>query len=254
MKIKMNRVLFCLTVLMALFLSTTVNTYADTVIIVDDADVFTIQEEHDLIEKIEEIKEEYDFDITFITTQDTEGQSLKEYIDNHPAINQNNDGLVFGQDVIERTYHTTARGEGVKVISDAALDRIDEVIVPYLQSENYYKAYDAYLDETIKFLDAAASGVAYEGESQSATDFMIAIAVGLVLGLIIALIATAIMKSNMNTARIKKEATNYVKEGSFTLSQNFDRFLYENTVATEKQQEKDDNDSHSHEGSGGGSY
>ncbi len=253
MKIKMSRVLLCIAVLTTLFLSSITSIYANTVVIVDDADLFTTQEEMKLAEKIEDIKEEYNFDINFITTLDSNGKSLKSYVDNHVSINQDNDGLVFGQDVTEREYQTTARGYGVRVISDAALDRIDEVVVPYLQNGEYYEAYDAYLNETIKFLDAYVSGMPYEGESQTTIDYMIAIAVGLGLGLIIAFVVTAIMKSKMNTARIKKEAGNYVKEGSFYLAQNFDRFLFEETVKTPKSKEKND-DNHTRGGSGKGTY
>ncbi len=53
------------------------------------------------------------------------------------------------------------------------------------------------------------------------------------------------MKSKMNTARIQKEAKNYVKDGSFLLEGSHDRFLYERTTRTAKPK--------SNSSSGGGS-
>ncbi len=221
--------------------------------IIDDADIFTTEQETALLQKIEDIRDTYNFDITFITTNTTNKQSLKSYIDNHSALDLERDGIVFGQDVVAREYHTTGRNYGAIVVSDAALDRIDEVVVPYLRDGDYFGAYDAYLDETIKFLEAANSGTPYEGEPLSFTNVIVAVAISLIGGFVVSFFVTSSMKSKMNTAKKKREAENYVRSGSFMLAQNYDRFLYENTTRTAKSN-KEDNSNDSKGGSGGGKY
>ncbi len=250
MKKRIIALVFALSMLCSLFITAG----AVSVSIVDDAELLTPEQEATLSDRIDSIRAEYDFDITFITTDDTMGQTLKTYLDNHAALDTTRDGIVFGQDITAREYHTTGRHYGATVMSDAALERIDEVVAPYLSDGDYYKAYDRYLDELVDFLDAAATGVPYEGAPLGVTDILIAVVVGLVGGAIVAFVVTGSMVSKMNTARKKKEAASYVRQGSFYLAQSHDRFMYENTTRTAKSQEKDDDDNDSRGGSGGGSY
>ncbi len=250
----MKRILLTLILIVGAFLVLPFTTFAESMYIIDEADIFTDEQESKLTERIEEIRNIYDFEVTFVTTENTGNLSLESYLRSHPGLDQQKDGLVFGQNTVAREYHTVGRGYGVTVVSDAALDRIDAIIVPYLQDGDFYGAYDTYLDETIKFLDAAATGVPYEGESLTATSFLIAAAIGLGAGTLIAFAVTGVMKSKMNTAREKHEAASYIKQGSFILGRSNDRFLYENTTRTKIQKQKDSGSNSSRGGSGGGSY
>lgn len=63
---------------------------------------------------------------------------------------------------------------------------------------------------------------------------LILIAVTICIPLIISLIATAIQQSKMNTARREEYAHNYIKQGSFNLTDSRDIFLYTRTTRVAK--------------------
>ncbi len=254
MKIKLYKVLTCAMLVMLVTVSLfTVS--ADSLAVVDDADVFTPEQEAELSLRIEEIRDEYDFDVTIITTEDTGGETLKEYSEDHSALDLSNDGLVFIHDVNAREYYTVSRGHGVSVVTNKALDRIDDVVVPYLKDGDFYGAHSSYLDVTDVFLEAAESGEGYSGEGMSLMDYLIPIGIGLVGGLLIAFIITGGMKASMNTARKKEEAANYVVNGTFNLAQSYDRFLYQHTTKTARAKDNDSGGGGSSRGGhGGGSY
>ncbi len=77
-----------------------------------------------------------------------------------------------------------------------------------------------------------------EDYDDDAPNYFLAIVFGVVGGIIIAFVVTGSMKAKMNTARKKREAADYVRSGSFMLAQSYDRFLYENTTKTAKQNKK----------------
>ncbi len=208
------------------------NSFAQSLAVVDDADLFTTEQEQALTERIDEIRDYYDFDITFITTTDTYGETLENYAEFHYALDLSRDGLVFAQDTSMREYMTISREDVFTVVTDQALDRIDDVIVPYLSDGDYYGAYDRYLDLSIDFLDAAESGVPYAGEPIDGTDIVIALVIGLGVGLVIAFVVTGIMISKMNTAVKKREAGDYIKQNSFLQGPGGDRFIREHTTKT----------------------
>ncbi len=221
--------------------------------VVDEIGLLDADELSALEGKIEDISYEYDFDITLIITEDTEGYSLEDYAEGHYGLDLERDGVVFAHDISGRDYMSIGRGYGASVISDAALDKIDSDIVPYLQDGDYYGAYNTYLDLTAVFLQSAYEGTPYEGETGGIGGLIIAMVIGLVGGFIIALVVTGGMKAKMNTARKKREATSYVRQGSFNLMQSNDRFLFENTTRTAKEK-KSSGSNNSRGGRGGGKY
>ncbi len=239
---------FICVLLICSLLSFTIN--AQSAAVIDDADVFTQEQEQSLTQRIEDIRTEYDFDVTLLTTNDTGLQSLEDYLDFHPMIDAQRDGIIFGMDLNMREYFTIGRNYGQFVVSDVALSTIDDKVVPFLSDGDYYLAYDVYLDLTIDFLDAAESGESYSGPPIESTDLALAGIIGLIGGLIIAFSVTGVMIYRMNTARIKTHAADYVRQGSFTLSQNYDNFLYENTTRTARPKS---NSNSGGRGGGGGS-
>ncbi len=241
------------TAMVALMFSVTA--FANSLAVVDDADLLSLGEEEILIERIEEIRAEYNFDITFVTTYGTAGQTTENFARNHSALDQGRDGIVFAIDMDSREYHTVGRGYGQFVVSDEALDRIDEVIVSDLSDGEFYEGFYTYLNLCVDFLDAAATGESYAGEPIDSSTFIAAGGIGVVGGIAVAFLVTAMMISSMNTARKKTEAADYVRQGSFNLARSYDRFLYENTVRTAKPKEKSGGGGGSSRGgSGGGKF
>ncbi len=255
MKKKLHIILACMLFAMVFSLSgVVIGVNAESLAVVDDADIFTTEQEASLTSKIEDIKNKYDFDVTLVTTTDTEGESLEDYARYHSSLDASRDGLIFAHDISEREYYTVSRGRSTTVISDAALDRIDDVVVPYFKEDEFFEAHSAYHDEITKFLLAAESGETYSGEPMGIMDYALPVGIGIVGGLLLALIITGAMKASMNTARKKEEASSYVRADSFNLHQSYDRFLYQHTSRTAKPKNDNNGGGSSRGGSGGGSY
>ncbi len=238
---------------MAICLIVSVNVFAASYALVDEAALLTADEQTAIASRADELYSEYGVDITIIITNHLESGTLYDYAQSHAAVDYQSDGIVFVHDLSLKEYYTVGRGYGITVVSDAALERIDDVIVPYLQDGEYVDAYMAYLNATEDFLAAAQTGTPYEGEGTSGTTVFLSIIIGIIGGVIIAFVVTGMMISKMNTAVKKQEAANYVMQGSFVLGQSYDRFLHENTTRTEKAKNNTKSNS-SRGGKGGGKY
>ncbi len=206
--------------------------------IVDEAGLLAADQLSQLEAKAAMISSAYNSDITLIISNNLQGQSLETYIELHDAVDQSRDGIVFGYSPAGRESITIGRGFGHTAITEPALDRIDKIIDPYLQNDDLYGACTAYLDEIGIFYAAAAAGMPYSDNGESEGNIFMSILIALIGGIIIAFLVTGSMKAKMNTAVTKTEAADYVRPGSFQLQQSYDRFLYENTTRTRKQENK----------------
>ncbi len=244
--------IICLIIATLLFSLVTVSAGSNPVL-ADNAELFTDMEKQSLVNKLEEIYDEHDFSVILITDhyysypQDT----LEEYLEENPYMDSDFEGVVFGQDVELREYFTIGFGYGQTVITDEALDAIDDTIVPYFKNDEYYEGYYEYLNLIEIFVEAADSGVTYSGPPSSFDDWIPAILIGLIVGIVVAFVVTGVMKSAMNTARKKEEASSYLKEETFNLTQSYDNFLYDTVTRTAKP--KNNSSSSSGGGGGGGS-
>ncbi len=226
---------------------------ASTDYLFDEADLLSIEQERALLATIERIRTEYNFDVTLVTTRDS-GGSVAGYIVDHESLDLSRDGLIFGHDTSLREYYTESRGRARVAVTDAALEAIDSVLVPFLQDGDYYGAYSAYLAIIDEILQAEASGQLY-GSGFEAMDHVKIIGIALLSGLLLAFIVTGVMKSAMNTAKIQRAAANYVKEGTLNISESRDSFSHNVTTRSKKAQSKSGGGGGSSRGgSGGGRY
>ena len=79
------------------------------------------------------------------------------------------------------------------------------------------------------------------------------------VGLVIALIVFAVLMSQLKSVRVKREAQDYVREGSFHLTRSNDLFLYRTVDRRKIERDNDDHGSHSTSdggsaGGGGGKF
>ncbi len=218
--------------------------------LIDDADLFTEEEEAILLARIEEIKATYDFDYTVLTVTDTGSVSLESYTNDFRGVDDYTDGVVFSRNPISREYITSARNYGETVFTwPDAFDEIDDIVVPYLREDQTFDAYMAHMDFTVEILDLAAAGTPYKASFIDSIDPELltgSILGGIVISLIISLLVTGGMIAKMKTAVKQTHAQNYIREGSFNLTDNRDVFVTEYTTKTRKASE-------SSGGGGGGS-
>ncbi len=266
-----------LSVILAVFVFVlfTPTAFAQGEFVVDDADLLTESQEALLSSEISSIQTEYGIDIAIHTTMSTDGEEIHSYCENFYISNgYAEDGLVFvinlnNNEVGNRDFYTYYCGTVYDTFGDEAYNSdygyVNSAVLPYLASENYCEAFRTYLMLTESYL----SGNSYDGdidynysddyytdgyyeeefyyESKPMSPVIKEIIV-IAVAAVVAFVVTAIMKSKMNTAVIKNEASDYVKAGSMNVTRRLDVFTHRHVTRTAKPK----NNSSSGSRSGGG--
>jgi len=246
----MKKRIFCLTAVIFLFCSLVFSSVTAAVYsellprIIDEASLLTSSEKELLNERIKnEILSVYSFDTVILTTANLDGKLIEDYANDFYdfkgyGVNDSYDGIILVISVAqgERGYAMSASGYGQTVFTDYGIDYIGSEIKPFLSSEKYNDAFDAFIDKTVMFLKQAQTGSPFDYNNKVSElknklpMFLIAIGIAF----IIALISVLTMKSKMNTARPQPGANEYVKRGSLNMTHKSDTFLYSNTVKKAK--------------------
>lgn len=195
--------------------------------VADNADVLTDAEEAHLNEAMRALYEEFEFDSVIVTTNDYQGKSSQlftnDFYDSFRDYASYPDGVILSLNpsVPPRgEVYESARGSGMKMLSDRGEDDLFNVLRPYAADQDYsgmFKAYVSYLRDTLT----------------PATPFELAGAYApfvLIAGFVIALVSVLVMKGKLKTARPQSAASRYVIPNSLNLAQARDIFLYETVV------------------------
>ncbi len=259
--------------------------FAQGEFVVDDADLLTQEQETEILSQALTIQSEYGIDVVIHTTMSIGYEDIQSYSENfYISKGYAEDGLVFvinlnNNEVGNRDFYTYYQGTVYDNFGDEAYNSdygvVNEIVLPYLAEENYYEAFNVYLKATNEFLSGAYyeySDDEYEDQYQSSitgeywvddyyTDGanvtyssgsmspVIKEIIIIAVALAVAFVVTAIMKSKMNTAVIKNEASDYVKAGSMNVTRRLDIFTHRHVTRTAKPK---NNNSSSGSRSGGG--
>lgn len=233
----------------------------DSPYMIDDADLLSDYEEQYLLTEIENLQDEYGYDIIIHTTYDTDGKDIVSYCDDYyDNGGYAEDGLIFVISMAERDYYTSTCGTLVDSLPDYQIDYICNSVVPYLSQGSYYNAFeeylrglnsyfggneDSYISPDIHYDDYYGDEYYYDydynyqpSEPNYLTSELILIAVAVVVALII----TTLIKKTMNTAVEKRDADSYVVSGSFALTGQRDAFV--GTHTTRRAIPKNNNTNH----------
>lgn len=227
----------------------------------DAADLLSSDEESLLLDKLESISTDYDFDVAVATVQSTDGVAMNKFTDtffdeNGYGTGDDHDGILFMISIGDREWHITTHGYGMTVFNQDGLDYLKEQVEPLLKDEDFYGAFDTYADQCQLFLEQAATGEPYDAstlpqEPLSPMWFPISLGIGLVL----AFLCTMGMRSQLKSVRAKDSAVDYVRPGSMDLTRSNDIFLYHTVTRTEKPKDNDSSSTggsdSSHGGTGG---
>ena len=225
--------------------------------VVDDADILSDTEELALEAKINEIIEKYDYsyDIVIHTTNSTGGKHIEAYADDYYDYNgygydSQSSGIIFVVDMGERYWHMGTTGKGISVFTDYGLEKIDDKVIGYLSDGDYYRCFYKFVELADDYIyQYESTGEAYDiprypnGKPKEDTGAVL-FASG-ITGLIAALIVCLVLKSQLKSAKMQTNAREYIRAGSFHVTNSREYFLYRNVTKT-----KIDRDS----GGGGGSH
>lgn len=240
--------------------------------IVDDANLLSDSEEVALEQKAKTLVSKYQMDVVILTVWSLDGKSAQDYADdyydtNGYGIGGDYSGLLLLLSMENRDWYISTCGETIYALTDYGIQSVFEEIAWYLSEDQYYYAFDEYLDQLDDYFAAYAQGEPVDGYKDpydgpgsyypgtyddivyyddSEQGFVIPLFISLAIGAAVGGIAILIMRSQMNTAVAQSGAQSYVQNGSYHLNQQQDVFLYQNITRIRRAE--------SSSGSRGGSF
>ena len=239
-------------------------------LVVDKAGVLTSEQVDDLTQTASDLRNLYEIDVVIVVVTDLDGQSAQDYADdyydyNGYGVGDDYSGMLLLIATESRDWWISTCGEAIYVLTDYGIESIFSDFAGYLSVNDYYHAFETYLDCLPEYFDAYYSGnpidgysgnysgpgsytpgdaddtVYYEDDSFGIFEILFS----LVAGCVVAGIAVLIMSAQMNTKLPQNSARNYLNQSSYQLHGHSDMFLYSNVTKVRRE-------SSSSSGSGGG--
>ena len=227
---------------------------SDIPLVVDNAGVLYSDEITILTEKAQSLQDTYDMDVVILVVTDLDGKSAQDYADdyydyNGYGIGDDYSGMLLLIATESRDWWISTCGEAIYVLTDYGRESIFSDFSGYLSVNDYYHAFETYLDCLPEYFDAYYSGEPidnagnYEDESFGIFEILIYLAVGCgISGIVV-----GIMSAQMNTKRPQNSARNYLNQNTYRLHGHSDMFLYSNVTKVRRE-----SSSSSSSSSGGG--
>lgn len=243
--------------ILALFTPTA---FAQGSFVVDDADLLADDMETILSSQISSIQTNYGIDVVIHTTMSIGYEDIHSYAENFYISNgYAEDGLVFvinlnNNEVGNRDFYTFYQGTVYDTFGYEAYNSdfgfVNESVLPYLADEDYFNAFQVYLSVTESYLSGE---ITYGDDGYYEEDYgyyddyytddlivdkpmspLVKEVIVIVVALVVAFAVVSIMKSKMNTAVIKNEASDYIKAGSMNVTRRLDVFTHRHVSKTAK--------------------
>ncbi len=259
----MKKKIICLLLFAVMLLVFAAGAGAERSLVIDEAGLLSENEVRRLEEKIEEIRDEYDFELVVLTVESTGGKRAEAFADDYYDDNGfgyglDHDGALILVSMEERDLYISTAGSGQRIFTDYGIDYVLDDVAEYLSDGDYYRAFRAFLEDSEELIRQDGRGEAYDvgnpiegyGQPERSKSSRVAgkLVPSAIISFIISLISVGVMKKKMNTAVKNRDAREYVRPGSFVLTRERDTYLYSNVTMVRRQT----NDSN-RGGHGGGS-
>lgn len=251
--------------------------------IVDDADLLTDSEEAALEEKAQALADKYQIDVVIVTVWSLDGKTSEAYADdyfdyNGYGIGDEHSGVLLLLAMEYRDWAISTCGEAIYALTDYGNQALFSEISGYLKWDEYYDAFDTYLEALEPYFAAYADGAPIDGfpdeytgpgtyepgsgeehvyypEQKSVWDVLPgALLKALAAGAVVGGIALLIMQGMMRTSKPQNGAVSYMQPGTYNLDQIQDVFLYSNVSKVRRSEPSSSSGGHSSSShSGGGS-
>lgn len=217
----------------------------------DNGDLLSDSEENALEEKLSGIADMYGQDVIVYTAKSMDGMDAEDYsyylIDELDA-GIDGSGIIYLVSMEYRDYYIRGFGNMYdEIMTHSIIDDTADKLRSYLTDGRYYDAFDKYADKVI-------SEIQYVKEYGPNKEPSFAIPIGIGCGLLIGLITVLVMKGSMKTTRAESMANNYVRQGSFKLTNSRDIFLYSQVTRTKRASDTSTTSSGGNTGGSGGKF
>jgi len=226
--------------------------------VVDNANLLSAYEKSDLISRLDSLARTYNIDLVIVTENSIGDAAPMVYADDFFDYNNfglgssiNRDGCLFLLVMGTRDYWISTSGRAIKILNPTAFGKLESDAVKFLRQNNYYAAFNSFLDNWELFLSLEARDRSYNFLEKWNT--VVVIVVWLV-ALAIGFIVVQVWKSKMNTALQKTQADAYMVAGSLNFSATTDKFLYSVVTKTQRPQDNSSSGGGIHTSSSGGTH
>ncbi len=227
----------------------------------DNAGILSDYSESRIENICSEIYSDFGYNVYVATVYSLNGKSAEAYADDlyDSLFPLNSDGIIMLVSMEYRDYWISTSGNAINTFDeDGRIDKLDSAVVERLKKDDYDGAALSFAELTMSCLYAVRN---YEQEKQTdpdnawknSYDYDIGdywvegevpqssfigkrIMISLIVAVIMAFIWVSVMKSGMNTAKRNDRASDYVRKGSFNLTQSSDLYLYSTVVKTPRAQ------------------
>lgn len=230
-----NRIkkLFCLTVALLLVMALPLAVAAETdpgnawLVLFDKANILTDTEESVVFQSLFHYNTQRELAIVIYTVDSLDGSFVDDRAESLYRQNANyypsaNGGVLLLVAMEEREWYIYTTGDAYDYLTDAALDDIEDAIVPLLSEGDYYEAFMTYASLCDKYLTMGQEGNIYRGTFPWGQNIVIALIIGAVVGLIV----VSSMQAQLKSVRPRREAHEYTRPGSMNVTRSRDLFLY----------------------------
>ena len=198
--------------------------------VVDDADLFTDEQEAAFAETLAELREKFGSDFVLFTDMSTHGLSRAVYAADFYTFNGYGVGDDFNGMVLficmepgNRGWWTAATGDCRRLITEQNINQIDDRLEPYMLRGNYAEGVANYYEDMSRLF---ATGHVPRAAWKNA---LLAI-ISMVLGAIVGGGVLLFLRSGMKTVTQAAEADEYLVKDSFVLRNRRDYYLRSHTT------------------------
>lgn len=225
--------------------------------VIDNAGLLTDSQRQKLEQKAQQIADEYDMDVVIVTVWSLNGKTAEAYADdyfdyNGYGIGRDFSGTLFLLSMEYRDWAISTSGDSIYALTDYGIELLFESCKDYLSDDNYYRAFDVYLDQLDGFYRAYedgnpidgyhdsdvddyiiydpndSAGVVHYKEKPTTGDIIRMVVISLVIGLVIGGIVLYSLRKSMNTFTPQPNASSYIPSGGFRFTEKKDSHLYSN--------------------------
>ncbi len=219
----------------------------------DDADLLSAEEEDALEKECARVSEVHGMGVYIVTTQDFGGGDIKNwqrqiFTEYGLGTDCADSGVMLAISMAARDWGMVGFGEAQGAFTTYGRERMGELILDDMSGGEFYDAFARYVSMADDYLTAYEEGKPYTEDHHYGEGWRIPLIIGVsfLLSLAVSLVIVLTWKKSMNTRVRRDGALEYMREGSFRLSNRTDRFLYHTVSRTKRQKE-----SSSGSGSGG---
>lgn len=237
---------------------------------VDSAEVLTTDELETLKYKLAQISDENNIDVGIVTVEYLDGKTAQEFANdlfeqNKFGKGENRDGILLLVATEDREWAMSTHGSAKEAFNQDGLDYLSGEFLPYLSDDDYYSAFENFLNNAQELGAMYVAGNSYrveydeegnypiEGEpiKEEGINNSVWIPLSIVIGCAISFVIMMMYKSQLKSVKSESRADDYLMDMKLVKSQ--DIFLYRTVTRTMRPKNEDHGNNFNNSG-GGGDY